>query len=406
VSTSWNSLGVDPAFRDIDAGPDASSGPELPADGGQWPEEVDIEVVADTARTIPGQGERPAGCGEWYPREFCPNCGQPHFGESRCGGRSCPKCWSSWTRDRTKSETIRLAAARHVESGVDARAVHCVVSPPAGTVTTESDLRDARKQAYRLAEKHGVRGGMAIEHGYRVKEEVQEVFAQLKAADLTEHGLWKWIREHRRDWRRLTYWSPHFHIIGLCRDFKPNSPDEDDGYVVQRLSTVDHYRLTDPNGYESMVRCTWYQLSHATFNKQTNSHAITWFGELAYNKFSPEQAVSAGVYDTIERFTEEALDWAEEEEEDGEGLQPDGGETCERDGCQGQLKPIWEAGLALQDPGWCENIGRQQQRKLTIAWEWAIGDVQPPPGMKQPQTRQDCEAVFTHLFNDRYGEDA
>jgi len=37
------------------------------------------------------------------------------------------------------------------------------------------------------------------------------------------------------DWRDLSYWSPHWHILGLAEDFEADDPDEQDGWVARRI---------------------------------------------------------------------------------------------------------------------------------------------------------------------------
>lgn len=406
MSADWGTLVADPAWRDIDAGPAAPRAPEFEPDAGQWPEEVDVEYLVDSARTIPGMGAQPRNCGIWAPREFCSECGEPVFGESRCATRGCPNCWHLWSRNRTESETIRLSAARHAaDAGLDKRAVHAVVSPPEESVRTESELKAARKHAYTLAEEHGVRGGMVIEHGFRLTEEAAEMWLRQRLAGETELKKWRWVREHALDWRKLTYWSPHFHVVGLSREFEPNDPDGDDGWIVERLSTLDPFTLTDPtgDGYESMIRCIRYLLSHTSFDPEGRSHAITWFGELAYNKFSPEKAISRGALKTIERRVEELLGPGDEEDlEDGEEA-VNHADECPCDGCTGELWSIWDARYRLQDADWCDSIGREQQRRLVVAWEWAIGDVVLPPGLQRPESETECEEAFATLYEMRYG---
>jgi hypothetical protein len=366
------------------------------ADAGSWPDEMDVNFYADSALTLPGMGERGSGCGEWYPRDFCSTCGEPHFGASRCQQRSCPDCWSLWSANRAVGITARLSAARYVEDdGADRRAVHAVVSPPEGSVRSITDLKRAKRDAYRLAEEHGVRGGVAVTHGDRVKPDVLDAYRELFEAGATEQKVWRWVRDHARDWRSLTYWSPHFHIIGLCRDFEANSPDNDGGWVVERLSTMAEYRLTHRRGYESVAHTARYLLSHASFDPQSGSHSVTWFGSLANNAFSPESVVSKGALGTIERYAEEAVGAGESDDGgDSEGDEP----KCERDRCEGVLKPIWEAGAALQSASWCDQIGREQERRLRTAWEWAIGDVVPPPGLCQPRSEEECAEAFASLL--------
>jgi hypothetical protein len=50
------------------------------------------------------------------------------------------------------------------------------------------------------------------------------------------------------------------------------------------------------------------------------------------------------------------------------------------------------------DKSWCERIGREQQRRLSAAFEWAIGERQPPPGLKRPTTEQEAREAFESVL--------
>jgi len=281
-----------------------------------------------------------------------------------------------------------------VASGVGKRAVHATVSPPEGEVRTLAQLERAKREAYRLAEDHGVRGGAVVTHGFRIRAEVLAEYRE-QAEETSEWGAWAYVREeYGENWRQAVYWSPHFHVVGLCRDFAANDPESDEGWVVERLSTLDRFGLTDQDGYESMARVATYILSHATFERESQSAAVTWYGDLAYNKFSPEEAVSSGVLSTIERYAEEACGAGEELiEEDGE--ESGDPERCEEEGCRGGLQPIWDAGLALSDREFVERIGREREERLRAAFEWAVGDRVPPPGMKRPESEAQAEEALS-----------
>jgi len=376
----------------------------MSASQARWGEDLDVSFYAESAVTIPGMGSPGSGCGEWFPREFCEECGEPHFGESQCGNRGCPECWRIWRGDRAQSIVERLAAARYAESGMGKRAVHGVFSPPEGEVRTLEQLKRARKRAYRLAEEHGIRGGMVIAHGFRITEAVKQEYRQEGGEDASEWGAWHYVREeYGENWRQATYWSPHFHILGLCRDFKATDPEGDDGWVCLNLSSgssLPKFRLTEREGYEAMARVVTYLLSHLTFQPDQQSHAITWYGELANNKFSPEEAVSPGVLQTIERYAEEVCGVSGDDLDQEAGEEAGEPERCERKGCNGALQPIWDAGMALTDRTFTERIEPEAEERLRAAWEWVCGDREPPPGMKAPQSEEQAEEVLAVLVGD------
>lgn len=384
-STEWGGLRADrlPLEGDSDdAGPTARE-----SDAGAWPEEIEIRSYAESAMTLPGMGDPGPDCGTWLPTEFCDECGEPHFGVSRCERRTCPDCWTEWTRQRAVGATTRLSAARMAEDdGIDRRAVHAVVSPPEGEIRTLQDVSDGFRDAYRLAERKGIRGGVAVFHGFRATEQAKERYREQDP----DTGLWQWIRDQPERWRALSYWSPHWHIVGLCRDFEADDVSEQDGWVARRLrSLAPMTRASDRDAIEDVVGCVRYLMSHATFESDTSKDCVRWFGDLATSKFSARDQLSDGTVDVIERVTQEVVGLGDDRDDDHVGGLDEDDQECRECGSS-SMSLIWDAGAALQDPGWCDRIGRDQQRRLTAAFEWAIGDRLPPPGLKRPQSETDA----------------
>jgi hypothetical protein len=301
-----------------------------------------------------------------------------------------------WEEERTVGGVQRLAKGRYAEeSGIDRRAMHAVVSPPVGEIKTIKQWYDGYREAYALAQEQGIRGGVVIAHGYRVKDEVKREYRSL---DL-DYGIWRYIREDKPgSWRSSTYWSPHYHIIGLCRDLAENKPEQQDGWQCVRIDSLSAYTgMTDKDGVEDMVRRVRYLLDHGTFESGTTKDCVRWFGSLATTKFSPEEELSEGASDTIDRVVEEVVGDPLDDVEDGESVGGEEEKLCENCGST-SFSSIFEAGGALMDKGWCERIGRKQQQKLQTAFEWAIGDIQPPPGMKNPRTEAEAREVFEELL--------
>ena len=391
-TTEWGTL-VDDWTHIFDEDDEDDRDDRLDEEPGRWQEVLDCSVYADSSMTIPGKGEPADSCGEWFPHEFCDSCGEPHFGKTHCENRECPDCYGIWTRDRAKGITERLAGGRYVEEpGIDRRAVHAVMSPPEGEIQSLNDVYSGFSDAYRLAEEKGVRGGVAVFHGFRVRKEIQEEYTAVDP----DMGIWQWVREERPErWRSLTYWSPHYHIIGLCRDFEADDLEEQDGWVARRIRSLSPYEdLSDMEAYDDMVGAARYILSHATFEGDSQRDCVRWFGELATTNFRPEEQLSEEALTAIEKRTEEAVGGVEEDVEDSESEE---NEECEECGSRSR-SPIWDAGDALQDRRWCERIGREQQQRLTAAFEWAIGEREPPPGMKHPRTEAEAEECLETLL--------
>lgn len=367
-------------------------------------EELEFESYADSAMTIPGQGKPGENCETWQPFEFCDVCGEPQMGMSRCERRTCPNCYKMWDKERTIGGVQRLAKARYAEDdGIDRRMVHAVMSPPTADewererITSIQEWYDGYSKAYSLAVEQGIRGGVVIGHGYRVQDSVKQKY---RALDV-DYGIWRWIRQDLpKSWRSYTYWSPHYHVIGLCRDLAENKPAQQNGWAAVRLRALDKFTgLTDKNGVDDMVSAMRYPLSHGTFESGTSKDCVRWFGDLATTKFRPDEELSDGANDTINRVVDEVVGNPIEDDEGG-GFGADQDEQeCANDGCDStSFSPIFDAGAALQDRGWCKEIGREQQRRLQTAFDWMIGDIEPPPGLKNPRTEAEAQETLEEML--------
>lgn len=360
-----------------------------------WDEDLESSVYGDTSWIIPGRGDQPESCGRWYPDKFCDD-GHVSLGVSRCENRACPECYWSWGRTRAEKIVRRLGAARHAaDSGQDKRLVHVVASPPEGDVQTDQQFYDAQRDAYALAKEKGVRGGVLVPHRWRLTQDAKERFREAQDAGFSG-GAWKWVRESDTHWRDLTYFSPHFHIFGLARDVGENSPDEDDGWVFKRIRSFDSFQLHQDAGYQDMAGGALYLLSHASFQRDERKQVVRWFGSMAPAAFSPEEELSEGALAVVERKAAEAAGTVEPTEEGTEGGEEE--DRCPRDGCDCQTHPIWQAGEALQNKNWCEQIGEDRQREVLTAFQWFVGEVVPPPGLRNPRSRKQAEEAFEALL--------
>lgn len=387
-----------PAMRDIRPQPEAggaepsSSAVEPDDSAGAWPEEMgDVNFYADTSLTIPGQSEPPGECGQWGPKEFCKACGEVELGPQRCQRRLCRDCWETWRGQRSAAVTRRVAGARRAADGREKRATHSVVSPPEGSIQTLNEWEQAKRRAYEIAREKGIRGGAMIPHGWRIIDEAKEVFRALKSeGEIGDIGIWRWVREHERDWRSLTYWSPHFHIIGVGYDIGQSDPDGDDGWVFSRLSNLQKFRHNDAETYEPMFRLASYLLSHGTYEPEAGRQMIRWFGELANNQFSLEAELEEWEQSVIERNVEKVAGYSVDRD--------DGKRECDVEGCTGGLAPIWSASEYLMDQRWCDQIGDDQEATLAAAFEWSMGDLLPPPGLKFPSTEREAKEAWGNIL--------
>jgi hypothetical protein len=410
VKRRFGALGVDTAWRGSLGSSTSSSSPEelepaLDEPAETWPE-GGPDSLADSHMTIPGMSDSGDGCGEWAPRDFCDTCGEVHFGEHRCQQRGCPDCWSTWATQRAEKVVYRLQARRYtLPDGIERRVTHNVVSPPEGAVSTLNDVVRYRRKAHEKAKEAGIRGGVCVFHGFRVKEEVKREYRRRSGEDeaVTAAGMWRFVRENDRMWRQQVYWSPHFHYIGLATEVEPV---EEEGWIVERLSTAAPMTgLRDRDSYESLAKIATYVMSHATFEPPDpdsgapGKKAVTWFGDVHPSNFaiedadppeSPGPAVSKGAQLAIERLAGEATG-AIDPDRDGPVGEP---EDCPDEACTGYLRSIYDYLDYQQEM----DVDRDTERALATAFEWALGEVIPPPGLRSPRTEEDCEEAFEYLL--------
>lgn len=396
---NWGDLRSDLPLRDVDAGPDDPASTERDSDAGAWPVEMDdVRFYADSSLTIPGKSEPPSECGEWGYREFCDECGEPFAAPHRCQQRKCPDCWLTWAGNDAASITARLSAARRVADGAESRLVHCTASPPDGSITSLVDYWSGFGDAYDLAQQKGIDGGVVLAHGWRVKPKVKREYRRkTDAEEITEGGLWKWIRENERSWRAQTYWSPHYHILGLSADVGADHPDEQNGWVFRRLSSDSWFEFTDPDSYEAAFRMAMYVLSHVGFEADSQKQVVRWFGSLSYNQFAGVDALEDWERSVLRRNVEEVT--GRDPGGDGAAVEPE--RDCKDQDCGGTLESIWHARRYLQDHEWCSKIGREQERRLLLAYDWACGEVVPPPGLQRPRSREQLTEAFEVMMEQR-----
>jgi hypothetical protein len=405
-----------------------SSDPEPDSDPGEWTEDLEVSIYGETVWTLPGFGESGERCGEWFPQSFCDEAAekwgteeQTHdpvdLGRHQCGRRSCSRCWSTqWARPRTVAAVSRLGAARYIQHP---RAVHAVLSPSEGSVTTIQGFYDARRRAVELAKEHGIRGGMVVPHGYRVLEEYKQLFKVLKERGEVEGGIWRWVRECDRHWRDMVYWSPHFHVLGLAEDVAPSAPDEDDGWILKNVKrgssySLEPFTLTGDDGYDDMARAVRYLLSHATFEAGETRQVVTWFGELHSTNFCPDPQVarerktepthgplSQGTWDTICRKAEEVVG-GPDGRDDGEGGGGDE-ERCEVDGCDGHRHAIWEVPTYIDQRK--ASLSMEAMVRLRVAYDWAVADQSEMPigGWPSPRSEEAAHRAFEEMTSSERG---
>jgi len=403
MSGEFGSLSVDrrspEMLRQSDPSPSTVAARGDRAGPGEWSE--GLKPFGVTAWELPGQGDRGAGCGEWYPDAVCETCGEPRFASRVCGARSCPDCWGVWAKDGAVRATVRLQAFRYTQPPDWNRQVaHAIVSPPEGEVRTEKQYWDGRSEAAEIAQEKGWRGFSVIPHPYRVTEEGKERYR----AEDPDYGIWVWLRNDVEGMSRYTKWSPHYHIVGMTgADMEP-AKDSDEWVYHFRRSAESFDGVRDAESHEDLYGLFRYLLSHTGYPEGSTKQTVTWYGDLANSVFVEDateewqnEKPSEGVLSALEREVEAVAGRpAEEEEGDGEAVPEEGDEVgeCPVEDCGGLLIDVFDVGMYLRhnDPP------REVAERMRLARDWRLGEVQPPPGLKNPRTREEAEEAYQALL--------
>jgi hypothetical protein len=198
---------------------------------------------------LPGHGKSYGDCGSWRYRgclnveehvndglfERIAGKAYVEFYRRSCQRAECPVCYEKWAgKEAGKIEWRLQQVGRRM-----GRVIHVTVSPPMDAWAMPYEK--LRAKAYSVSKKSGFRGGSCIFHHNRED-------------DL---GFW--------------YFSPHFHLIGYGWIQGTKEGYEQHGWIVKNLRVR-----------ESVSATALYQLSHCGIH--ADFHAITWFGQLSYNK--------------------------------------------------------------------------------------------------------------------------
>lgn len=340
--------------------------------------------VAATSYAIPGMASRPDSCGNWYPYHVCDECGEPIFSESHCGLRRCPECWWEWVRDTAEKIVRRLQAYRWAQDdGLDRRLVHAMFSPEQGDDWTISQVDRMRSDSYDRADDAGITGGCTLTHLWRTSDEFDQEFRAAKAAGAAEKK-WRYLREsYGRGWRTQTEVAPHVHQIAVAPEFEP---EQNDGWIAKRVRTLAPLKsLTDPSSYEDIAGLAMYLLSHTAV--ADGEQALRWFGSIYPGGFNPEDELSAGALDVIERMAAEAVEPDGDGDDDDDPYPED--RECEAgtEDCPGERMPIWDVPAARRVNHWGD-LPRETDRRLTAAVDWMMSDLDPPPCSTESEARE------------------
>lgn len=333
---------------------------------------------------IPGHGSPPNRCRDLSPVGFC-EMGHVVLGQSSCGTRYCPDHWRDWVEDATVAMVARLAAYRQAQSmGPEMRLSHVVASPPQDRDYSARALWDTRSDAYEALHAAGVRGGSVVTHPYRTNDRGDELYRSAKDAGELEDGTGKWrflrdATEGPADLSRYTEASPHYHALAAAEDVDGAAAPE--GWVVERIRTFDTFHPRDTDAYRDMARTAYYVLTHG--GVQDGRATRTTFGEI--HSFSPEEELTAAMWDRIQREAEKAVKTTLDDSE-GSGHEPE--RECPHEECSHPVLELEHLPDRMDDDDWRAGIPRDRLARLrgTLVYYEGRAD-RPPPSAVTSEVR-------------------
>jgi hypothetical protein len=348
---------------------------------------------------MPGFGESGPKCGVWYPDAVCDECGDVSMNTHKCGRRSCSNCFGIWAKEASVRGTERIQSLRYVSEFK--QSAHASLSPTEGEIRTKRQFFQGKKKAAEKAREKGFRGFAVIGHPWRPTEEAKAMY---RAVD-PDVGIWVWLREEftESEMKELIHWSPHYHIIGCTTpDMDPASESDEWVYTFHRS----HKAIggaADKEAHSDVYGNFRYLLSHTGWPEGSTKQAVTWYGDLANSVFVEDaseewqvQKPSEGVRAAIRRHTEEVAGVDLEEEGDGAGVD-DGRDDlgdCPDVECGGVLIDVLDVDRYLRHNDPPPDVAKV----MKTCFDWRLGRLHPPPGLRRPKTEEDARGVLDHLL--------
>jgi predicted RNA-binding Zn-ribbon protein involved in translation (DUF1610 family) len=210
----------------------------------------------DGTPVLPGHGEAGPGCGDRVQFRACVSCGHQFWVKRSCMMRECPDCFEKWAHREARFASWRLwtgSKRRCREAGwawSACRVLAVVVSVP----DRGQGLLVARDEAYDVARRHHLDGGLGVYHPFR-QDETTGVYR------LDGHV--------------------HVHMVVLAHGDVPQGGTDGD-VVFKVLRDAEYGDFRGFRGPTGIRRHLHYLLTHCGVLK--GRHALTWWGSMSYNK--------------------------------------------------------------------------------------------------------------------------
>lgn len=227
--------------------------------------------------------------------EYCPDCHHTDLHSYHCNRWDCPVCypWTANKRARESADRLYGVMRAWQATGADIGFFnHVVMSPPASAYE-DFDEKKAAKDVRKYCKEIGLSGGALIFHPYRIDEEIEMIFHDLRVSG--ELKVNNWIAVHQnilkgsfisgreiRSWRDYVYFSPHWHIVGFFKlKERSNVFYERTGWTYKNVSWEKYHEALDKAGARRTIA---YLCTHHRYQKGKQS--LTYFGKAAPNQVS------------------------------------------------------------------------------------------------------------------------
>lgn len=389
-------ISVDEGYRVGEPGTSPEPEPARSFDPTDHPDEsLGVEVFGAREWTFPGMGDPNPECGTYRVEGVCENCGEPHFAPHQCGRRECPNCSGIWMKQTGVKRATRLQSVRHAKEFK--QAAHAVVSPEEPPQTVCAFL-DGRSEAAEAAREKGFTDFDVIGHICRVTDEGEELYEAEQDED-DNRGIHVWLQDeyperyHFGMVNSLLYWSPHYHIIGRTSpDMEPAK--ESDDFVYKFIDSLPSYSLSDEQSHEAVYKVYRYLLSHAGIHQERQFQAVVGYGGLSNSTYKDHKA-SVETTDQIEKMLVEIAEQHIDEDDRPERAGSEADELGECDNCEdGTVINVFRVPDYIEQAQPPPDI----RDRMRTAYEWRKGRIQPPPGLKRPQSREDATDAFEGML--------
>jgi len=388
---------VDEGYREIRAGNAGSGSSSVvrsfdPADHGD--ESLGVEVYGSDLWHAPGFGDPHPDCGSYRVEGVCESCGHAHVAPHQCGRRSCPNCAGIWAKQAAMKRVVRLQSVRYTES--HKQAGHGVVSLDRDMNTVRGYLQ-GRSDAAEIAKEKGWRHFDIVAHPARVTDEGKELFDQEAGDD--DPGIHVWLQQeypdryHFGEPDSLLYWSPHYHVIGVTSpDMEPAK--ESDSFVYKFIDSLGRFDLHDEDSFNDLYSVYRYLFSHVGIHEERQFQAVVGYGGMS-NTTHEEYQPTAGILRKIEEMTEKVADRGLDRDDEPARAGSEDDELGECSECDdGVIINIFRVPDYIEQAQPPPDI----RDKMITAYEWRTGEIQPPPGLKRPQSDEEAREALRSML--------